>query len=90
MTFLPQRIQKMVFLPLVTSSHVYLEIVLMSELVSMRGGWRRFPGEIELDRQNMKKTIPHLDNIFYFCVRRINPFRDSFIVHFSQGKSCKA
>lgn len=80
----------MVFLPLVTSSSVYSEIVLMSELVSTRGGWRRFPGGIELDRQNTKKAVPHFDNISYFCVRRINPFCDSFIVHFTQGKSCKA
>lgn len=80
----------MVVPPLVTSSHVYSEIVLMSELVSMRGGWRRFPCGIEWDRQNMKKAVPHFNNICYFCVRRINPFCDSFIVHFTQGKSCKA
>lgn len=70
-------------LSLVTSSYVYSQMVLMSELVSSRGAWRRFPGGIEMDRQSMKKAAPHFSNISYFCVRRISPFCVSFIVHFT-------
>lgn len=30
----------------------------MNEVVNTRGEWRRFPGGIELDRQNMNKAEP--------------------------------
>lgn len=61
------------------------------ELVSTRGGWRRFPGGIGLDRKNIKKAAPQLTLMtFYFCVKRINLFLCFFYSTFHLGKELQS
>lgn len=61
------------------------------ELVSTRGGWRRFPCGIGLDRKNIKKAAPRLTLMtFYFCVRRINLFLCFFYSTFHPGKELQS
>lgn len=57
------------------------------ELVSTRGGWRRFPGGIGPGRKNMKKAVPQLTLItFFISVLEESIFSVFLLQYISPGK----